>query len=199
MGKLDILLGTQMIAKGLDFPRVTLVGIVNADVGLHMPDFRSGERAFQQIIQVAGRAGRGDVAGEVLVQTFTPDHSAIRFARLHDFEKFYREESGFRKELDYPPFNHLTLIHFSSRKEAQPEFVAEQLRKTLEKKIGSSLKILGPCSAPLGRLCDRHRVHLLLRDSRIKHQKQIVRETLAALPRSGDVRVSADVDPLNMM
>lgn len=199
MGKLDILLGTQMIAKGLHFPRVTLVGIVNADIGLHLPDFRSGERVFQQIIQVAGRAGRGDVPGEVLVQTFTPDHSAVRFARLHDYEKFYREEIHFRKELDYPPFNHLTLIHCSSLKDEQAEFVAETIRKTLADKVGASLRILGPCSAPLSRLRDRNRVHLLLRDSRIKRQKQIVREVLASLPRSGDVRVSADVDPLNML
>ncbi|MDD2709893.1 MAG: primosomal protein N' [Verrucomicrobiae bacterium] len=199
MGKIDILLGTQMIAKGLDFPRVTLVGIINADVGLHMPDFRGGERVFQQITQVAGRAGRGDIEGEVLVQTFTPEHPAIRFARLHDFEGLYHQETLFRKELDYPPFNHLTQIECSSEKPEHAELAAARLRQSLEEKIGSSLRILGPCPAPLSRLRDKHRVHLLLRDSRNKRQKQIVREILASLPRSTDVLITANVDPLNML
>jgi len=199
MGKLDILLGTQMIAKGLDFPRVTLVGVVYADVGLHLPDFRSGERVFQQITQVAGRAGRGDVEGEVIVQTFTPDHLAIRMGRRQDFEGFYREESRFRKELDYPPFDHLTRIECASAKANQAEFLAGRLRQILTERIGSSLRILGPCPAPLGKLRGRHRFHLLLRGGRIKEQKKILREILTALPRDKNVLVSADVDPLRML
>ena len=199
MGKLDILLGTQMIAKGLDFPRVTLVGIVYADVGLHLPDFRSGERAFQQITQVAGRAGRGEVAGEVIIQTFTPDHLAIRMGRRQDFEGFYREETRFRKELDYPPFNHLTKIECASAQEKHAELMAAHLRQLLEERAGHALRILGPCPAPLGRVRGRHRIHLLLRDGRLKRPKDALRDILAALPRNKDVLVSADVDPMQML
>lgn len=109
-GKIDILLGTQMIAKGLDFPNVTLVGILNADLGLHLPDFRAGERTFQLLTQVAGRAGRGDIEGEVIVQTFTPFHPSVQFARHHDFAGFYEQEIGFRRSLFYPPASHVILI-----------------------------------------------------------------------------------------
>ncbi len=199
MGKLDILLGTQMIAKGLDFPRVTLVGIVHADVGLHLPDFRSSERTFQQITQVAGRAGRGDVAGEVMVQTFTPHHSAIQFGRRHDFEGFYREEARFRQMLDYPPFNHLTKIECVSKQAIKAEFVAKHFRKVLEEHLGSSLRILGPAPAPRYKLRGKFRYHLLLRDSRRKLQKKTLQTLLSELPRRGDVRVFADVDPLQML
>ncbi len=199
MGRLDILLGTQMIAKGLDFPRVTLVGIVHADVGLHVPDFRSGERTFQQITQVAGRAGRGEVAGEVIVQTFTPKHSAIQFGRRQDFEAFYNEESRFRKELSYPPFNHLTKIECSSAQASKAEFVASHLRKLLEERLGASLRILGPTPAPIEKLRGKFRYHLLLRDARNKSQKTALQLILAELPRQADVMVSADVDPTQLL
>lgn len=199
MGKLDILLGTQMIAKGLDFPRVTLVGIVHADVGLHLPDFRSSERTFQQITQVAGRAGRGEVSGEVIVQTFTPHHSAIQFGRRQDFEGFYREETGFRKSLEYPPFNHLTKIECASIQLSKAEFAATEIRKLLEKRVGPSLRVLGPSPAPLERLRGKFRFHLILKDSRRKAQKEALQAILAALPRQSDVTVSADVDPLYLL
>jgi len=199
MGKLDILLGTQMIAKGLDFPRVTLVGIVYADVSLHLPDFRSSERTFQQITQVAGRAGRGDIAGEVIVQTFTPHHSAIQVARRQDFEEFYREEISFRKALEYPPFNHLTKIECASPQASKAEFVAARLRKLLEERLGSSLRILGPAPAPFGKLRGKFRYHLLLKGGRPKHQKEMLREIFTKLPRDSDVRVFADVDPVQML
>ncbi len=103
IGKIDILLGTQMIAKGLHFPNVTLVGIIYADLSLHRPDFRAGERTFQLLTQVAGRAGRGDVEGEVFVQAFTPFHPAIQYARQHDFDGFFEQEIDFREQLHYPP------------------------------------------------------------------------------------------------
>ncbi len=199
MGKLDILLGTQMIAKGLDFPRVTLVGIIYADVGLHMPDFRSGERTFQQITQVAGRAGRGDVEGEVFIQTFTPTHSAIRHGRGQDFESFYREECGIRKSLDYPPFNHLTKLECSSTQESKAEYVIQHLLKQLQTGLGKSLRALGPAPAPFGKLRGKFRYHLLLRNGRIKLQKEILRKIFADLPRNADVYVTADVDPVQML
>lgn len=199
MGRLDILLGTQMIAKGLDFPRVTLVGIIYADLGLHLPDFRSGERTFQQITQVAGRAGRGEIEGEVIVQSFTPHHSAIQFGRRQDYEGFYEEEAEFREKLDYPPFNHLTKIEFTSLQASKAEFAAKKFRETFERRVGARARLLGPNPAPLPRLRGRYRFHLLLRESRRKAQRAELRAMLAEWPRDGDVRVVADVDPVQML
>jgi primosomal protein N' (replication factor Y) len=130
--KTDILVGTQMIAKGLHFPNVTLVGIVYADLSLHIPDFRAGERTFQLITQVAGRAGRGDVEGEVIVQAFTPFHPAIQYARRHDFAGFYEHEIEFREQLKYPPVSRIALITLKGRNEDKVKFSAEHVRKQLE-------------------------------------------------------------------
>src|SRR5205085_9552993 len=131
-GKIDILVGTQMIAKGLHFPNVTLVGIVNADLGLHLPDFRAGERTFQLLTQVAGRAGRGEVEGEVFVQSFTPFHPAIQFARHHDCEGFWEQEIEFREKWDYPPFTHMALVTIRSEHQARAQFSAETLARRLK-------------------------------------------------------------------
>ena len=132
-GKIDILVGTQMIAKGLHFPNVTLVGIIYADLSLHMPDFRAGERTFQLLTQVAGRAGRGDVEGEVFVQAFTPFHPAIQFARRHDFAGFYEQEIEFRDQLKYPPISRIALLTLKGRNEEKVKFAAEHVRKEIEK------------------------------------------------------------------
>src|SRR5438094_8731912 len=117
VGKIDILLGTQVIAKGLHFPNVTLVGIIYADLSLHQPDFRAGGRSFQLLTQVAGRAGRGDVEGEVIVQAFTPFHPAIQYARRHDFAGFYEQEIEFREQLRYPPLTRVALLTLKGRNE----------------------------------------------------------------------------------
>jgi primosomal protein N' (replication factor Y) len=132
-GKIDILVGTQMIAKGLHFPNVTLVGIIYADLALHQPDFRAGERTFQLLTQVAGRAGRGDVEGEVFVQAFTPFHPAIQFARRHDFVGFYEQEMEFREQLKYPPTSRVALLTLKGRNEAKVKFSAEHVRSELDK------------------------------------------------------------------
>src|SRR5438876_8850444 len=132
-GKIDILVGTQMIAKGLHFPNVTLVGIIHADLSLHMPDFRSAERTFQLLTQVAGRAGRGDVEGEAFVQAFTPFHPAIQYARRHDYAGFYEQEVEFRKQLKYPPVSRIALLTVKGRNEDKVKFSAEHLRKALDK------------------------------------------------------------------
>ncbi len=137
-GKIDILVGTQMIAKGLHFPNVTLVGIIYADLALHMPDFRAGERTFQLLTQVAGRAGRGDVEGEVFVQAFTPFHPAIQFARRHDFEGFYEQEIEFREQLKYPPASRIALLTLKGRNEEKVKFSAEHLKREMEKNLGSA-------------------------------------------------------------
>jgi primosomal protein N' (replication factor Y) len=133
VGKIDILVGTQMIAKGLHFPNVTLVGIIYADLGLHQPDFRAGERTFQLLTQVAGRAGRGDVEGEVIVQAFAPFHPAIQYARRHDFNGFYEQEIEFREQLKYPPITRVALLTIKGRNEDKVKFSADHLRKELEK------------------------------------------------------------------
>ena len=132
-GKIDILVGTQMIAKGLHFPNVTLVGIIYADLSLHQPDFRAGERTFQLLTQVAGRAGRGDVEGEVVVQAFTPFHPAIQYARRHDFAGFYEQEIEFREQLKYPPVTRIALLTLKGRNEEKVKFSAEHVRKELDK------------------------------------------------------------------
>ena len=133
-GKIDILVGTQMIAKGLHFPNVTLVGIIYADLSLHIPDFRAGERTFQLLTQVAGRAGRGDVEGEVFVQAFTPFHPAIQYARRHDYAGFYEQEIEFREQLKYPPAGRIALIVLKGRNEEKVKFSAEHVRAELEKR-----------------------------------------------------------------
>ena len=134
-GKTDILVGTQMIAKGLHFPNVTLVGIIYADLALHQPDFRAGERTFQLLTQVAGRAGRGDVEGEVFVQAFTPFHPAIQYARRHDFTGFYEQEIEFREQLKYPPVSRIALLTLRGRNEDKVKFSAEHLKRELEKNL----------------------------------------------------------------
>jgi primosomal protein N' len=134
-GKTDILVGTQMIAKGLHFPNVTLVGIIYADLALHQPDFRAGERTFQLLTQVAGRAGRGDVEGEVFVQAFTPFHPAIQYARRHDFTGFYEQEIEFREQLKYPPVGRIALLTLRGRNEDKVKFSAEHLKRELEKSL----------------------------------------------------------------
>jgi primosomal protein N' (replication factor Y) len=137
-GKIDILVGTQMIAKGLHFPNVTLVGIIYADLALHQPDFRAGERTFQLLTQVAGRAGRGDVEGEVFVQAFAPFHPAIQYARRHDFNGFYEQEIEFREQLKYPPVSRVALLTLKGRNEEKVKFSADHLKRELEKVLGSA-------------------------------------------------------------
>jgi len=147
VGKIDILIGTQMIAKGLHFPNVTLVGIIYADLALHQPDFRAGERTFQLLTQVSGRAGRGDVEGEVFVQSFTPFHPAIQFARRHDFNGFYEQEMEFREQLKYPPVSRVALLTLKGRNEEKVKFSAEHLKKELEKRLKSPSRAGSPLAA----------------------------------------------------
>ncbi len=163
----DIVVGTQMIAKGLDLPLVTLVGVVSADTGLHMPDFRAGERAFQLMAQVAGRAGRRDLGGEVIIQSYTPDHYALRAAAEHDYRAFFVEEIAFRREAHYPPFAQLARFvrsgtNFESvRREA--EALAERLMRAIERLRLADAAIIGPAPAFMERVRGRYRWHLLLR------------------------------------
>lgn len=194
--KIDILVGTQMIAKGLHFPNVTLVGIVNADVGLHMADFRAGERTFQLLTQVAGRAGRGDAEGEVLVQTFTPAHPAIQHARHHDFVGYWEYESEFRKAFQHPPFLRFVLVTFRGPSMEKVGFCAETLARKLKK---SDLLIGDSAPAPLAKVKDDFRFHVTIRGTSAMRISRLLRDELARLTLPHDVRVAVDVDAIHLL
>ena len=198
-GKIDILLGTQMIAKGLHFPNVTLVGIINADMGLHMPDFRAGERTFQLLTQVAGRAGRGDVEGEVFVQSFTPHHPAIQFARHHDFDGFAEQEIDWRRQWDYPPFSKMVLITARSPHQERGSFSLETLARRLKDLLPPETILSEPTPAPLEKSHGNYRFHLMLRTHSIPKLTRALQEVLAKLTFPEDVVVSVDIDPYQLL
>ena len=198
-GKIDILVGTQMIAKGLHFPNVTLVGIINADLALHLPDFRAGERTFQLLTQVAGRAGRGEEPGEVFVQTYTPFSPSIQFARHHDFAGYFEQELEFRERCDFPPFKHAVLITVRSEHEARASFSAETLARRLREALPEEFTRGAPAPAPLEKLQGHYRFHILLRGEAIMRLSRLIRETLDKLPFPEDVTVAVDVDPYQLL
>ena len=206
-GKIDILVGTQMIAKGLHFPNVTLVGIIYADLALHQPDFRAGERTFQLLTQVAGRAGRGDIEGEVVVQAFTPFHPAIQYARRHDFEGFSEQELEARKDprldpqLRYPPFKRLAQIVLRGRNENKVKFSADSLKRELEKQLGdlSDWKLKGPAPGFLLRAETFYRYQITLHTDRMSALSQRLAEILGKFALPDDVLLSVDIDPVDLV
>ncbi|MCK4753591.1 MAG: primosomal protein N' [Calditrichia bacterium] len=205
-GKADILLGTQMIAKGLDFENVSLVGVISADIGLTLPDFRSAERIFQLLTQVAGRAGRKRKQGEVVIQTSMENHYAIQFARKHDFKGFYAQESVYRKESGYPPFTRLIKIGISSDDVREVNRMARDIVLRLKKYSNGNYTVIGPAPAPVIRLKNKYRWQVLLK---VHGQKDQSRKKVRALLKSaleqpvfskkGSQTVSIDVDPMDMM
>ncbi len=198
-GKIDILVGTQMIAKGLHFPNVTLVGIINADLGLHLPDFRAGERTFQLLTQVAGRAGRGEVEGEVFVQSFTPFHPAIQFARHHDFEGFWQQEIEFRQQGSFPPFTHMVLITIRSPHETKAAFSAETLTRRLRDAIPPETNLSEPVPAPLAKSHGNFRFQIMLRTRAILKLTRTLRDVLEKLTFPEDVIATVDIDPYQLL
>jgi len=198
-GKIDILVGTQMIAKGLHFPNVTLVGIINADLALHLPDFRAGERTFQLLTQVAGRAGRGETPGEVFVQTYTPFSPSIQFARHHDFNGYFQQELEFRERCDFPPFKHAVLITVRSEHEGRAKLSAETLVRRLKESLPSEFILSDAAPAPLEKLQGQFRFHILLRGEAIMRLSRLIRETLEKLPLPEDVIATIDVDPYQLL
>lgn len=200
-GKIDILLGTQMIAKGLHFPNVTLVGIIYADMALHQPDFRAGERTFQLLTQVAGRAGRGDVEGEVVVQAFTPFHPAIQFARRHDFPGFYDQELEFRKQLSYPPVSRVALLTVKGRNEEKVEFSCAHLKKELDRVLADfkDLIMAGPAPAPLLRAETFYRYQIMLRSRQMSALSRSLAGIVHSLKLPEDVTLTVDIDPVDMI
>jgi primosomal protein N' (replication factor Y) len=200
-GKIDILVGTQMIAKGLHFPNVTLVGIVYADLSLHMPDFRASERTFQLLTQVSGRAGRGEVEGEVFIQAFTPFAPAIQYARRHDFNGFYEQEIEFRSQLHYPPISRAALITIKGRNEEKVRITSEFVRKEIEKNLAGieDLVIAGPAPAPLLRAETFYRHQILFRTRQMTALSKQLAVCLHALQLPEDISLSTDIDPVNLM
>jgi len=209
-GETDILVGTQMIAKGHDLPGVTLVGIVDADVGLHLPDFRSAEKAYQLITQAAGRAGRGEQSGQVIVQTRQPTHPAIVAIISGRFKAFARYELERRKTLKYPPYGKLLRFIVSDPETREAERTAKQLKQLLTQRLlelnsgaePAVVEILGPAPAPLERLRDRYRFHILIKASSRKLLSQLAKEVYlwrGSLTKEGEGRVAIDIDPMEML
>jgi len=201
----DILLGTQMVAKGHDFPGVTLVGIISADTGLYFPDFRAGERTFQLITQAAGRAGRRDRQGEVIVQTMVPDHPVLIFAMKHDYSAFYRETMRQRQELGYPPWGRLMVVRFSGPSVQAVSAAAARFAGLA--RMPSWMDMLGPVAAPLSRIKAMYRYHITFRspkdhDPAGQNLRRVVREILLRYQHAHmnpRVRIVLDMDPVDML
>jgi primosomal protein N' (replication factor Y) len=201
-GQARILLGTQMIAKGLDFPNVTLVGVVNADTALHLPDFRAAERTFQLVTQVAGRTGRGPKGGRVLVQTFSPDAPAIVAAVRHDFAAFARDELPHREAVGYPPFASMIRVVVRGTKETDAKLLAEQLGQRLRAAVeaaASTIRVLGPAPAPMSKLRGQFRYQLQLQSADGESLRGVVRTATATVKPPDGSGWIVDVDPWDMM
>ncbi len=207
-GLIDILLGTQMIAKGLDFPNVTLVGVINADVGLHMPDFRAAERTFQLLAQVAGRTGRGDKPGQVLIQTYTPEHPSIGLVVRHDYLRFAALELEHRRKHAYPPFERLARLIIRGEKQEVTAAFADTLagafreaQRLLQQRQPSlpEVRVLGPAEAPVFRLKDYFRYHFQLQAPQAGVLHQLLREVLGVLRPPHGVEFQIDIDPFSML
>ncbi len=207
-GLIHILLGTQMIAKGLDFPNVTLVGVVNADVGLHIPDFRSGERTFQLLAQVAGRTGRGPRGGKVFIQTCNPEQPSIALAVSHDYETFVAGELANRWQHHYPPYQRLARLIIRSRDQNAAAAFAETLAKTFHEalhkfpagpELPAEVRLLGPAEAPVFRLKNYYRFHFQLQSSSAAALHQVLRAVMQAVRPPTGVEFTVDIDPLNML
>jgi primosomal protein N' (replication factor Y) len=205
--ELDLLVGTQMITKGYDFPKVTLVGVIAADQSLDFPDFRAAERTFQLLSQVAGRAGRGAEKGRVIIQTFNPAHYAIRSATAHDYHGFFEKESGLRKQLGYPPYSFLACLRLKGNSKERTAEAVQRLGSDMRAVLsgwprrGQEIQILGPVEAPVPRLKGKYRWQILVRSRNtallkyfLSHIEQQARKTL----RSSGVQLIVDVDPYQM-
>ena len=197
-GEIDILVGTQMVTKGHDLPTVTLVGVLNADSALSLPDFRAAERCFQLLVQVAGRAGRGDAPGKVLIQTRQPEHPAVALAAGHDVATFIEREMQARRELGYPPFARLALVKLDGLDASETQSAAERLAAVARKAAPAGVQVLGPARAPLARLRSRYRFRFMVR----ARERGALRQVLLAVARvkpERRVRVAIDVDPVSML
>jgi primosomal protein N' (replication factor Y) len=204
-GDIDILIGTQMITKGHHFPNVTLVGVVYADLSLHIPDFRSSERTFQLLTQVAGRAGRGKVPGSVIVQAHNPDHYVFDYVPRHDYTGFFEKELGLREKLNYPPFTQLVALEIESETEPEGEAAVNHLKQFLSEPVRESpgVELLGPSRAAMYRINNRFRWHLILRSHETAPLQSLVTQCLANQQlrklTTGKIKITVDVDPMNLL
>ncbi|GAB4363835.1 MAG: primosomal protein N' [Spirochaetales bacterium] len=198
-GKIDLLLGTQMVAKGLNFPGVRLVGIVLADTGLHMPDFRAAERTFSLIVQVSGRAGRFAPDGKVIVQTYLPRHDAVRCAARMAVDEFYATELENRAALKFPPFSRLFRLVFRGRSEEKVRTAGEELSRNLERELKNRAEILGPAECPIGVIAGNHRYQIILRTQAFLSVHGVLKILLARHNLPGGVYLEVDVDPVSLL
>lgn len=204
-GDIDILVGTQMITKGHDVFGVTLVGALLADLSLNLPDFRAAERTFQLLSQVAGRSGRGQDPGRVIIQTYAPDHYAIRFLMAHDYTGFFEAESEFRRALNYPPFSRLVSLRLDGPKleevEKKARVLASKLRELqhAQSKYREQIDVLGPATAPIERLRNRYRWQILLRSKQSTTLLEFARKARELSTTARGVRLHVDVDPYSML
>ncbi|GFH40730.1 primosomal protein N' [Lactococcus insecticola] len=200
-GQADILLGTQMIAKGLDFPNVTLVGVINADTALNLPDFRASERTFQLLTQVAGRAGRAEKSGEVLIQTFNPDHYAIKLAQTHDYEQFYQTEMAFRRKLAYPPYYFTVQLVISHKNEEITVKKSYEILSLLQAHLTDKARVLGPIAKPIARTHNLYHYQLLIKYRFEDHLADALNDVLdlTQLRENKELRVMIDSEPQNFM
>ncbi|MDP8263317.1 MAG: primosomal protein N' [Candidatus Ancaeobacter aquaticus] len=198
-GDIDILIGTQMIAKGLDFPRVTLVGVINADVSLNFPDFRASEMTFQLLTQVAGRSGRSQKEGEVVIQTFLPRQYAISAAKTHDYRSFYDQELDFRKQLGYPPYSHFISIIIAGTKDLRVKETAFALEKVIQKIAQGKYTIMTPVPAPIHRAKKDYRWQIIIKTAQIRSVTNALTVALKRIKIPYDVKCHVDVDPQVLM
>ena len=197
-GRSDILLGTQMVAKGHDIANVTAVGILAADSALNLPDFRASERSFALVMQAAGRAGRGSKHGRVVVQTYHPEHYALQAGIAQDYASFYNREILFRKQLNYPPYVQFIKLTTTGRDESRTIQMAEEMAVHLQSRfarLSEPVEIIGPFAAAVSKIGDQFRVHILLRGANLAAAKTILVESGIAVARD----VTIDVDPLGML
>jgi primosomal protein N' (replication factor Y) len=206
--RIDILVGTQMIAKGHDFPNITLVGIICADLSLSFPDFRAGEHTFQLLAQVSGRAGRGDHPGRVILQTYNPNHFSILCAKNQDYDAFYSHEIQFRNALNYPPYSRLIQLRISGKDKERTRGVAQKAGvqchglKTLKPESFRTIEVMGPIESPLPRIAGNFRWQILLKCSGVGPLHRFVRELMMdnrSLFSNRQVKIVVDVDPLYML
>src|SRR3989338_2147109 len=203
----DILIGTQMIAKGHDYPGITLVGIVSTDESLNIPDFRASERTFQLITQLAGRAGRGDTKGDVIMQTYNPEHYAIKSAKEYDFIGFYNQEGGLREALSYPPYTKMVSFRIEGRNEKRVELFSRIFGKIIDEIIGgqNDIEKLGPSKAIIYKVSNRYRWQIILKGKKIGNLRKIVsmayEEAKIRLQKTskGNIKLYTDIDPINLM
>ncbi|MGM0840793.1 MAG: primosomal protein N' [Bacillota bacterium] len=201
-GKADILLGTQMIAKGLDFPNITLVGVLSADTMLHLPDFRAAEKTFQLLTQVSGRAGRHTLPGEVVIQTYTPEHYSIELASHHDYNRFYQQEMMMRKMGSYPPFYYITMLTLSHEDLMKVVDIAEKMTNYIRSKLSETTTILGPVASPIPRIKNRYRYQCLIKYKREPNLGTTLKTVLDQYQQqyaSQGLTISIDVNPYMMM